>query len=69
MDKVFYSLVNKYYKTGRADWINEDQLKKIIERADELRYFYGQVAHNVTLPGLDLTTWYSLHDIEANTHF
>lgn len=66
MDKVFYSLVNKYYKTGRADWINEDQLKKIIERADELRYsLCGEVAHNVTLPGLDLTTWYSLHDIKS----
>ncbi len=66
MDKVFYSLVNKFYKTGIVDWINEDQLKKIIDRADELTYsLCGEIAHNVTLPGLDLTTWYSLHDIEA----
>lgn len=66
MDKVFVKLVNLYYATGKVDWLNEEQLSKIIERAGELRYsMCGEVAHDITLPGTDLETWHSLHDIEA----
>jgi thiol-disulfide isomerase/thioredoxin len=66
MDKVFVNLVNKYYATGMVDWLNEDQLKKIIDRATELKYsLCGEVAHDITLPGIDGTTWRSLHDVEA----
>ena len=66
MDKVFVKLVGLYYATGKVDWLNEEQLEKIVERAGELRNtMCGEVAHNVTLPGLDLKTWHSLHDIDA----
>ena len=66
MDKVFVKLVAQYYATGRVDWLNEEQLSKIIERAGELRHtMCGEVMHNVTLPGLDTQKWYSLHDIES----
>ncbi len=66
MDKVFVKLVARYYTTGQVDWLNDEQLTKIIERAGELRHsLCGEIAHNITLPGTDLKTWHSLHDIEA----
>ena len=36
MDAVFVDMVNKYYKTGKADWLNETVKKNIIDRADVL---------------------------------
>jgi len=33
MDKVFVNMVNKYYSTGRAYWIDDTQLYKIKDRA------------------------------------
>tara|TARA_B110000444_G_scaffold260480_1_gene307615 strand:+ start:906 stop:2468 length:1563 start_codon:yes stop_codon:yes gene_type:complete len=66
MDKVFVRLVEKYYSTEKVDWLNDEQLKKIIDRAGELRYsLCGEIAHNITLPGVDQSSWKSLHDIEA----
>ena len=66
MDKVFVELVNEYYVTGKVGWLEEAQLQKIIDRADALRYsICGNIAHDITLPGLDGTTWESLHDIDA----
>ena len=66
MDKVFVELVNEYYITGQVKWLNDEQLKKIIDRAEALKYsICGNVAHDITLPGLDGTTWESLHDIDA----
>ena len=38
MDKVFVKLVNQYYASGQVDWLNEEQLKKIVDRAKELRH-------------------------------
>tara|TARA_B000000532_G_scaffold244137_1_gene242597 strand:+ start:3456 stop:4892 length:1437 start_codon:yes stop_codon:yes gene_type:complete len=66
MDKVFVNLVNRYYATGMVDWLSDEQLNKITDRADELKYsLCGDIVPDVTLPGLDLTTWHSLHDIDA----
>ena len=66
MDKVFVDLVNEYYVTGKVKWLNEKQLGKIVDRANALKYSVcGNIAHNITLPGKDGTTWNSLHDIEA----
>ena len=66
MDKVFVELVNEYYVPGQVKWLDDDQLKKITDRAEALKYsICGNVAHDITLPGLDGTTWESLHDIDA----
>jgi len=35
-DAVFVDLVNKYYKTNKANWYSEEQNKKIIERGEIL---------------------------------
>ena len=66
MEKVFVQLVNRYYKTGEATWINDDQLKKIVERASELEpTLCGNKAPNIILPGLDQSKWFSLYDIDT----
>jgi thiol-disulfide isomerase/thioredoxin len=66
MDKVFVDMVDTYYTTGQATWLNPDQLKKIQERADELRdSMCGSVIPNIILPDLNQTDWKSLYDIDA----
>lgn len=66
MDKVFVSMVNTYYRTGKADWLTEEQLAKIVERADELKYVQcGEPVPNIILPDVTLTNWRSLYDIDA----
>lgn len=37
-DRIFVYLVDKYYKTGQAFWLNEKQLDKIIKRGTQLAY-------------------------------
>jgi len=66
MDKVFVDLVNEYYVKGKVKWLDDKQLAKIVDRAKALKYSVcGNIAHNITLPGIDGTTWKALHDIEA----
>lgn len=66
MDKVFVELVNRYYKRGEATWLNEDQLSKITNRADELApTVCGSRVPDIILPGLDQTTWESLYDLNT----
>jgi len=36
MDAFFVYMVNKYYKTGQAFWLDEKQLEKVIKRANIL---------------------------------
>jgi hypothetical protein len=44
-DAVFVDLVDKYYRTARAFWLDEKNLTKIIERADILKpLLIGKVA-------------------------
>ena len=66
MDKVFVDLVNSYYRTGLVDWLDEAQLKKIVERADDLKFtLCGNQAPDITLPDLDQKEWVSLHEVDA----
>jgi len=66
MDKVFVHMIDTYYATGMATWLKEAQLKKVMERADELRDSQcGNMIPNIILPGLDQESWISLYDVEA----
>lgn len=66
MDKVFVDMVDTYYTTGQATWLKPDQLKKIQERADELRdSMCGSVIPNIILPDLNQTVWKSLYAVDA----
>jgi thiol-disulfide isomerase/thioredoxin len=47
-DAIFVHIVDKYYKTNQAWWVNDEQKKKIIKRADQLAYtLLGKTAVNV----------------------
>ena len=66
MDKIFVHMIDTYYATGQATWMNEEQMKKVLDRADELRDSQcGSSIPNIILPGLDQQTWISLYDVEA----
>ena len=66
MDKVFVDMVDTYYTSGQATWLKPDQLKKIQERADELRdSMCGSIIPNIILPDLNQTDWKSLYDVDA----
>lgn len=65
MDAVYVHLADKYYATGQAPWISEEQLKKIAENAAELRpLLIGKIAPNITLQDRNGRT-VSLHGIDA----
>jgi thiol-disulfide isomerase/thioredoxin len=64
-DAVFVHMVEKYYKTKQAYWVDTATLKKIIERSDILKpLLIGKVMPNVTLwDSLDYP--HTLHSIKA----
>lgn len=66
MDKVFVRLIDEYYKSGQAVWMDEEQLKKIIEASDNKRYtLCGEVAPNIILPDTTDKNWEAIYDIDA----
>ncbi len=66
MDKVFVHMVDTYYAKGKATWLKEEQLTKVMERADELRDSQcGNQIPNIILPGLNQNEWLSLFDVDA----
>jgi thiol-disulfide isomerase/thioredoxin len=66
MDRAFVAIVNKYYKTGKADWLDEEKLAKIIEGSDKKsKTLCGEVAPNIILPDVTGEEWINMHDIEA----
>jgi thiol-disulfide isomerase/thioredoxin len=66
MDKVFVNLVDRYYATGKADWLKGEQLKKVTDRAEDLRYSQcGNRIPNIILPDTTQENWVSLYDVEA----
>ncbi len=47
-DAVFVHLVDHYYQSGKATWVDEDRLERLTERAEELRpLLLGNVAPNI----------------------
>lgn len=66
MDKVFVTMVNKYYRTGKADWLDDEQLEKVLESADKKKYVLcGEPVPNIILPDTTLTNWKSLYDLDS----
>jgi peroxiredoxin len=47
-DAVYVSIANKYYATGQADWVEKEQLEKIIDNAKALsKILCGQKAPDI----------------------
>lgn len=65
MDAVFVHLVEKYYVTGQAYWLTDDQRQKIVNRAAQIApNLIGNTAPPLTLKTADLKS-VSLSDIDA----
>ncbi|MFM2395389.1 MAG: hypothetical protein RLZZ546_3372 [Bacteroidota bacterium] len=48
LDKVFIHIADKYYAKGKATWVKEDNLKKIMEEANNLRnILIGEIFPNI----------------------
>lgn len=63
LDAVFVHLVNQYYKTGEAYWVNETVLNNIVERANTLEnLLIGKPAPNMIMidTNNDLKSLYAL---------
>ncbi len=72
LDEVYVHVANKYYKTGRADWVSEDNLKKILDDAYMINnVLIGNPAPQVScqLYDYDTESWtenlISLYDIQS----
>lgn len=64
-DKIFVYLADNYYKTGKAFWLPETSVQRILDRANEIRpTLIGTIATNLIL--LDTAkNLISLHNINA----
>ena len=66
MDAVFVAMVNKYYKTKQAFWVDSTQLKKITDRANILEpLLIGKKAKNLIMPDSTGKTMHALLDTKA----
>ena len=65
MDKIFVYLSDNYYAKGKATWVKEENLKKIIESADNLRnILIGEIFPNITTYKEDNTP-VVLHNVKS----
>ena len=65
MDGVYVHLVNTYYKTEKADWVDSTQLASIIENADKLEpLLIGKTAPDIRVYKQDGEP-ISLHEVQA----
>ncbi|MFT4679171.1 MAG: thiol-disulfide isomerase/thioredoxin [Flavobacteriales bacterium] len=66
MDKVLVQLVDRYYKTGKVDWLSDEKMAELIEASDKKKpTLCGEIVPDITLPDLSDTNWVSLHDIDS----
>lgn len=66
MDAVFVHLIDKYYRTGQAFWVDQKTMDKMLERADKLKpLLCGTVVNNITLPDTS-GNFHSLYDMKGD---
>ena len=67
-DAVYVHLIDKYYAAGKAGWVSEENLKKMIDQADKFRnILIGQKFPDITTYKADsLKTPVRLWDIESD---
>lgn len=64
-DEIFVHMVDKYYSTGEAYWVNPTVKENIMERADQLRnVLLGNVAPNMIMLDTNRRP-VSMHNIQA----
>jgi peroxiredoxin len=68
LDEVFVHMVDEYYRTGMAHWIDEDKLKNMLEKADsKKKTLIGNTVPNLTLADSTGENWISIkRDIKTD---
>jgi len=65
-DAIFVHLIDNYYAAGKAEWISDDNLKKLKDSASRLKpVLIGETIPNITLYKEDGTP-YSLSDVTTD---
>ncbi len=65
MDAVYVHLAEKYYATGQAPWVDEEQLKKIVDNAAELKpLLIGNKAPDITVQN-QADESFSLYEVDS----
>lgn len=65
MDAVYVHLADKYYASGQADWVQQEQLDKIVENANTLRpILIGKIAPDIQMEDKSGKK-YNLHDLNS----
>ncbi len=65
MDAGYVHMVEKYYESGKADWVDEEDLEKMIDNAKKLKpLLIGKKAPNITTQKKDGTK-VTLYDINT----
>jgi peroxiredoxin len=66
MDAAFFYMVAKYYKTNKVFWLDDDKMKKIIKRADDIQYtLCNTYCHPLSMMDT-LGKWRKLYDLNAD---
>ena len=61
MDRGFVRMVDEFYRTGQATWLDSTQLADVIERADKLKpLLIGERCPVLSLPDSNMT-WYNIY--------
>jgi thiol-disulfide isomerase/thioredoxin len=65
MDMIYVHLVEKYYATGKASWVSEENLEKIVKQARDWKpILLGKKAPNILMQKQDGSE-IALHDIKS----
>lgn len=66
MDAVFVHLIEKYYKSGQATWVDKATMDKMIERSDKLKpLLCGAKVEDISLPDTS-GNWHHLYDMKGD---
>lgn len=66
IDKVFYDIVDKHFKTGKADWVDDVQMAKILQRGKDLKPCRcGMTGNNLVMKNPS-GEFKALHDVKAD---
>lgn len=63
VDRAFVHMVEKYYRSGRVDWLSKDDMDKVLERSEKLsQVLCGEKVRDIRLPDTSGTVYHSLYE-------
>lgn len=68
MDKLFYHMIVTYYAKNKCNWVNNETLEKMIDKADKMKnVLCGNKAVDLILPDTNMV-WHSLYKNQPNDY-